>query len=91
MKLKILMSLVNYNMLLTINYYSMIGPMNGVLMILDLQVIAHAQIALLNSTSLRSQKVNQFPECLIYNALCLTSELKITLIHVFSFISLTLL
>lgn len=59
-------------MLLIINYYSMIGPMNGVLMFLDLQVIAHAQIALLNSIPLRSQKVNPFPQCLIYNALCLT-------------------
>lgn len=85
------MSFVNYNMLLTINYFSMIGLVNGVLMFLGLQVIAHAQIALLNSIQLRSQKVNPFLQCLIYNALCLTSELKINLIHVSFFISLTLL
>lgn len=76
-------------MLLTNTYYSMIGPVSGVLMFLDLQVIAHAQIALLNSISLRSQKVNPFPQCLIYNALCLTSELKITLIALLYFFNIT--
>lgn len=49
MKLKTLMCFVNCNTLLTINYYSIMRPLNEVLMFLDLQVIAHAQIALLNS------------------------------------------
>lgn len=50
MKLKILMSFVNCNMLLTINYYSIMRPLSEIFMFLDLQVITLAQIALLNST-----------------------------------------
>lgn len=78
-------------MLLTINYCSIMRPLNEMLMFLDLQVMTPAQIALLNSTYCWILKSKSSSKCLIYNALCLTSQLKITFIHVFSFISLTLL
>lgn len=64
----------------------MIRPLSEVLTVLGLQIMTHAQIALLSSEK-------PVPECLIYNALPLMSQLKVKIafICMFSFISSKLL
>ena len=86
MELQTLICFLNCNSLLTINYYRMIRPLCEVLTVLGLQIVTHAQIALLNSE-------NPVPECLIYNALPFMSQLKVKIafICMFSFISSKLL
>ena len=80
------MCFLNCNSLLTVNYFSMIRPLSEVLTVLGLQIMTHAQIALLSSE-------NPVPECLIYNALPFMSQLKVKIafICMFSFISSKLL
>lgn len=49
MKLQILMCFINCNTVLTINHYSTLRPSNEMSGFLDLQIIAHAHMAVWNS------------------------------------------
>lgn len=93
MRLQILMCFLNCNSLLTINYHSIIRPLNEVSTFSGLRSRPMLGLLYWILLTLEVSTENPVPECLIHNALRFTSQLKvkITFICMFSFISSKLL
>ena len=87
------MCFLNCNSLLTINYHSIIRPLNEVSTFSGLWSWPMLRLLYWILLTLEVSTENPVPECLIHNALHFTSQLKvkITFICMFSFISSKLL